>query len=434
MSLWNRTKFADEHIRGRCEKFLQASLSGKLAYGDFEHEILRARVCDLELKVLRDARPQYPGPRPGQPDTFSGDVLQASLLCHLGHEGIALKTLGEQATEQGRKMRSVHILDIIRASVQQRQGHAPLDRMELLQAGFSTLDVSDLLSNVAGKILTDAYNAYPSVARLVSRRLPSSDFKPHKAVRLGANASFEEVAGAGEIKHGSATDVARPFQVKTYAKMFVLSRTDLIDDDMGGFDQFPRLLAAGAAQTLESTFWSLVMSNPSSFFNGSAGNFQSGVGSVLGVPGLTAALTLLRRQVDENGEPIAVQPRFLICPPELEVEANTLYRSLTVNTGGAATDTRVPNANSFYGMLEPQVVPHLSNSNYANFSLTGWYTASAPSDPACAFGLSFLNGVETPIIETSQADFSVLGLQMRGVLDFGVALLDPAGAVLSAGV
>ena len=42
--------------------------------------------------------------------------------------------------------------------------------------------------------------------------------------------------------------------------------------------------------------------------------------------------------------------------------------------------------------------------------------------------VAFLNGNESPTIETAEADFNVLCVQMRGYHDFGVALQDPSAA------
>jgi hypothetical protein len=47
--------------------------------------------------------------------------------------------------------------------------------------------------------------------------------------------------------------------------------------------------------------------------------------------------------------------------------------------------------------------------------------------------VAFLNGQESPTIETAEADFNVLGVQMRGYHDFGVALQDPRGGVKAKG-
>ncbi len=45
----------------------------------------------------------------------------------------------------------------------------------------------------------------------------------------------------------------------------------------------------------------------------------------------------------------------------------------------------------------------------------------------------FLNGQEAPVIETAQADFNILGVQMRGYHDFGVALQEPRAGMKSKG-
>ncbi|MCL4193722.1 MAG: hypothetical protein KJZ87_18435, partial [Thermoguttaceae bacterium] len=61
-----------------------------------------------------------------------------------------------------------------------------------------------------------------------------------------------------------------------------------------------------------------------------------------------------------------------------------------------------------------------------------WYLLAEPNDLP-VIEIAFLNGQESPTIETADADFSVLGIQMRGYHDFGVALQDSRGGVKSKG-
>ncbi len=67
-----------------------------------------------------------------------------------------------------------------------------------------------------------------------------------------------------------------------------------------------------------------------------------------------------------------------------------------------------------------------ANSKYTGNSSKAWYLLSEPSDLP-VIEVAFLNGQESPTIETSETDFNVLGIQMRGYHDFGVALQDPRG-------
>ena len=45
----------------------------------------------------------------------------------------------------------------------------------------------------------------------------------------------------------------------------------------------------------------------------------------------------------------------------------------------------------------------------------------------------FLNGQQNPTVETADADFNTLGIQMRGYHDFGVSKQDYRAAVKSKG-
>lgn len=59
---------------------------------------------------------------------------------------------------------------------------------------------------------------------------------------------------------------------------------------------------------------------------GTASNLPTGAD--LDETSLTAALTLLRRLVDDMGKPLLVTPQYLVCSPENEVTAKKLLRSM----------------------------------------------------------------------------------------------------------
>jgi hypothetical protein len=79
-----------------------------------------------------------------------------------------------------------------------------------------------------------------------------------------------------------------------------------------------------------------------------------------------------------------------------------------------------------------EVSRYLSNSYYTGASSKAWYLLADPNDLP-VIEVAFLNGQESPTIETADADFSVLGIQMRGFHDFGVSLQDPRGGCKSKG-
>lgn len=401
-----------------------SDLKAKAVGGEISLDQLRLGGLEI-IRALRPPAPAIYGST-SEAGAGSGDVLQASLLLHLGHENLSVKTLGEPATIQARQLHLNSLHDIMRAGLQQAGVEVPAGRDSMIRAAFSTNTIPGILSNVANKISTESYQAAPSVARVIARKLSANDFKEHTGYRLTADATFDEVGNAGEIKHGSLGESSFTFKVTTHARMFGLTRQDVINDDLGKFEEVPRLLGRGAAVKLEQLFWTLVLANTGNFFHGSNNNL---IDDPLAIGGLSAAVEALRKLVDANGDPISITPKYLVCPPELEATADQLFASTNVVYGG---DTAVPDSNPYKGKYQPQVSPYLSNANYSGYSATGWYLFGDPGDVA-AFGIAYLNGQESPIIEQADADFNTLGIQFRAYLDMGVCQIDAAGAIKSSG-
>ena len=83
-------------------------------------------------------------------------------------------------------------------------------------------------------------------------------------------------------------------------------------------------------------------------------------------------------------------------------------------------------------MLFRSVSRYLSNAGYTGNSAKAWYLLADANDLP-VIEVCFLNGQEAPTIETAEADFHVLGIQLRGHSDFGISLQDPKGGVKAKG-
>ena len=107
-----------------------------------------------------------------------------------------------------------------------------------------------------------------------------------------------------------------------------------------------------------------------------------------------------------------------------------LFKALELrdNTSGV----KYPISNPHQGKFRVEVSRYLSTPLYPGNSQKAWYLLADANDLA-VIEVAFLNGQESPVIETADADFNVLGVQMRGYHDFGVALQDPRGGLKSKG-
>jgi hypothetical protein len=403
-----------------------------------DHPAIEARaitenwtVADTELHVLRARRPTPPAGHRGNVAP-TGNVLEAALCLHLGAADVAERQYDERTVQAARDMRIRHVMDLVEHSLRANHIEPRGGPQEILRASWSTNTIGGILSNVANKVLLDQYRMFPSIAKRVSKKLSAANFKEHTGFRLtGANTLLEEVGSAGEIKHGSLAEASYTYRIATYAKMFGLTRQDIINDDLGALNEVPRLIARGAALKLESLFWTLVLANTGSFFSQANGNYFGGADSALSAESLGTAVKMLRSMTDAEGEPVMLTPKSLVVPPELEAVADALYSSLNIVVAGQ-TDVSTPDGNIFAGKYKPETVPHLSNTSYSGYSSTAWYLFCDPADTP-AFGVSFLNNVEFPTIETGDTDFNKLGVQFRGYHDFGVCQIDTKGAIKSKG-
>lgn len=392
---------------------------------------IRAEQARRELDELRASRPLGPSIVTGRNHDIGRHAVQAAFFKHLGHESIGERVLGEQAMEAGASLRCSSMVDIIKCSLTAAGQDIPASRDDMIRAAFSTTDLAGMLGASANKLLLDAYQAVPSVARIIAKPLSANNFKQHTGYRVTGDNSFRMVPPSGEIQHGKLSEQAFAFRVDTYARMFGITRTDIINDDLGAFASIPQIIGRGAATKLEEVFWQLVLANTGDFFDEAEGNYQEGVDTALAIDSLTAAVTLLRRQVDTDGAPVMVAPKYLVVPPELETPADGLYTSRNIAVAGV-TDVVMTDGNPHERKYQPLIVPHLSNARYANASLLAWYLFGDPADVA-AFGIAYLNGVESPVVEAQDAPFNTLGMQYRGYLDFGVCQIDPRGGVMSKG-
>jgi len=74
----------------------------------------------------------------------------------------------------------------------------------------------------------------------------------------------------------------------------------------------------------------------------------------------------------------------------------------------------------------------MQNSGYTGNSAKKWYLLASPSQLP-VIEIAALNGRVEPTVETADADFSQLGIQMRGYSDVGVAMQEYRGGTAMKG-
>ncbi|MBX3404561.1 MAG: hypothetical protein KF699_14210 [Phycisphaeraceae bacterium] len=392
-----------------------------------------------ELEVLRASRPTAPAIHASD-TSITSEVLEAACFQSAKLEGVE-KICSAQALEVAAKRfqsgLGLQELLIEAAIANGYTGRTFRDSRRVLEAAFgrgieagmTIIDVGGILSNVANKFLLEGFFSVERVWRSICAVRNVSDFKTVTSYRLVGKDQYEQVAPGGELKHGTLGEETYSNKADTYGLMLSIDRRDIINDDLGAITTVPRKLGRGSGLKINDVFWTAFMNN-AAFFSVGNKNFISGADTALGIDGLTKGEVSFMDLVDSDGKPTGVMPSILLVPTALSAVGTQLYKSVEMRDTTA--NTKFPVANPHQGKFRIEVSRYLSNALYTGFSAKAWYLLADPSDLPVV-EMAFLNGQEAPTIETSDADFSQLGVRMRGYHDFGVALQDPRGGVKSKG-
>jgi hypothetical protein len=405
-------------------------------------------VKDTELAILRD-RPEAPNVQ--VPDNnVTGTVLEAAAALTARMDGIEKvydeKTL-DVAAKNFRGGIGLQELLLQAAWANGYTGRTFRDTRAILRAafygepyadpygdvrgegGFSTVDMSGILSNLANKFLLKGFFSVERTWRNICAVRSVKDFKTAHSYRLIGVDQYQPVAPGGELKHGTLGNETYTNKADTYGLILSVDRRDIINDDLGAITTVPQKLGRGSGLKINDVFWTIFLNN-ATFFTAAANNYISGASSVLSIDGLTAAETMFLNQVDAQGKPIGIMPSIILVPTGLSAMATQLFKALEIRDTTA--NTKYPVANPHTGKFRSEVSRYMGNTQYTGSSTTAWYLLADPEDLAL-IEVAFLNGQESPTIETALADFDHLGLKLRGYHDFGVALQDGRAGVKNAG-
>lgn len=408
-------------MQPRVDDLRAAAIAGEIEVGD-----LSARL----LTLLRDSRPKVSAN--WQPKPIGGAAtLEAAMMSRLGLTALGEQTLGAVTMEHGERLKATHVLDICRAALVLDGRDVPHGREELVRASLSTTSLPVALGNLANKVLLEAYRESPATWRSFCSVRSVADFKVNTAVRPSFTGQLEQVAPGGELKHGQPREWTAEFKADTFGKLLSIDRRDLINDDLGMFDQAARAYGRAAMRRLSDLVYEVLLGNAGAFFSLANGNLITGVDTALSLDSLAKAITAMLTQRDDEGNDLDLRPAALLVPPELQPGAKAILESEFIQQ----IAEQQPTGNSLRRAVTLEVEPRLNNAAKfgAAASAKHWYLFAAVSNVPMV--VAFLQGRQTPVVEFFGLDQDVnrLAVSWRVYHDFGAALVDPRAAVRSKG-
>lgn len=410
-------ELANKAIEGKwgVDKFRMELLEASLPPA---HTVFRTKRDErLNSKVIEAAICQA-GRLSGIENLFDDQTLQAAHDQFKGGIGLKqLMVLGAQANGYHSTSFDVNI-------EVQRAAFGLLAARQIQASGFSTISLPNVFSNTANKFIREGWNAIDQTPLRIAAIRSVRNFQQITTVSLTGALQFEKVAADGEIKHGTLGELTYTNQVETFARMLAITRQDMINDDLGALTAIPRRLGRGGMLMLNDIFWTEFLNNGSFFTSGNA-NVNTGVADMTS-GGLSATEVIFMAQTDPDGKPLGTEPRILLVPTALKSAAKTLM------TSEKMLGTAGPDGNPWRERFRVESSPSMSNSAYTGYSAAAWYMLADPNDMP-VIEIAALNGRVEPTVETADADFNVLGVQMRGYSDVGVNLQEYRGGVRADG-
>jgi hypothetical protein len=365
------------------------------------------------LEAARNQRAAAPAIHAAEPVVSTDKVIEASFALQGGLPNVE-EHYDEKTLEAAHKARRELSLGevLLQAAVANRyDGPRRVTASTLrpiLAAAWATHSISGILSSTVNKFLLAGFDSVESAWRQISAVRSVNDFKTLTSYRLNGGFKFEKVANGGELKNAGASDESRTISAETYGIMTSVTRTDLINDDLGALTAVPQRIGRGGALKLNDVFWT-EFQDDASFFTTARGNKKTSTGA-LAISTLKTIATMFRKLKDPDGNPVAIEPRLLLVPVDQELAAAEIMGSSLIQSGATGGQ---PERNVMAGRYQVVASTYLSN-------VDDFYLLASPADLP-VMEVAFLNGVQSPIVETAEADFNTLGVQMRGYFDFGVA-------------
>ncbi|MGJ4851449.1 HK97 family phage prohead protease [Bacillota bacterium Meth-B3] len=245
------------------------------------------------------------------------------------------------------------------------------------------------------------------------------------------------VPEGAEIKHDLPTDTRKPTRgLDTYGRLFTMTRQAFINDDIGFLTTIPSRYGASARRTINRAVYSILATNPV-IYDGSA-LFSSGRKNLLDaaaptVASINKALVAMMTQRSDNGSTLLVQPRYIICTPQMYTYFVMLLGSDALESGAFSDKTKVMMSNPFKGMgiqviSDAELSSQLSDNGGSGYE---WFMV-ADGGSVDTIQVDYLNGVDTPTIQRFEEP-NVLGFTWRIFLDWGISVMDYHGLAKNPG-
>ena len=342
-----------------------------------------------------------------------GDSVKQSLLARAGIDK-------DKSNAKDNAYNAMTLRELARASLVDRGvSVSGQNAMSMVGLAFthSSSDFGQILIDVAHKSLLKGWETAAENFDQFTSRGTLTDFRAAKRVGLGDFGHLPQVGGGEEYTYGTIGDEGASVALATYGQLFSITRQAILNDDMHLLTKIPEKMGQAARATIAKLVFALLTGNAKAqdgkaLFDASHKNTITN--AVLDLANIDKGIQLMNGFVNARGEPLAIEPEFMLLPTSMYTRGLQLIKSASVE--GA-------DANS--GIINPlrDIVTPVKSARLQAADEKSWYLINKE-----AIEVSYLDGIDTPYMEQQQG-FTVDGVATKVRIDAGVNVIDYRGIV-----
>lgn len=317
-----------------------------------------------------------------------------------------------------------------------------------------TGDFVNILSNVLNKSLARGWETAPTTYQLWCGTGSLGDFKTADLVKVTEFSDIDEVPEGKAGTYGQFSDTKETAQLKTYMRLYSLTRQALVNDDLNWFSRVPMAIMRSVRRKMNKMAYGLIYNNNGAgtalagptmnedstalFTAGHANLVAIGAGGVVSEASITAGYNAMRgmRAPSPDGGRSAtialnIRPRYILCDRVNEVAAFVLNGSpMLSSTAGPVAGSQPVN---IYGPGAARNLQVIADEEINILRSGMWYLAADPSEVGTVTCYT-LNGKDAPTVKSEDARINeVQGISWGVSHDFVFAAEDYRGLYCNAG-
>lgn len=291
-----------------------------------------------------------------------------------------------------------------------------LSDTEIAKRAFShsNSDFSNLLANVAERVLLGAYAIAPTTWQMFCRTVDATNFKNMDRIKLSESPDLDLVGPGGEYTEATLSDDKETYALGKYGKIFSITWEAIINDDLGALTRIPQLFGNAAARKTNSLVYAILTGNGNmadgrplfseSYHYNDAATGDHGAPTIALISKGRAAM---RIQKDVSGKQILnIAPKYFIHPAAMETEVEVILRSAAYPD----SNTNSGKANPFGPGAKNQLIP-VCDGTIDGTTTKEWYLL-ADNNQIDTIEVAFLNGQNAPYLEEKDG-FKVDGREYK---------------------